>query len=371
MTTHKKFTPEENQRVSEFWAKSHSSKPDIYNFAPARNYFYNQVNGSKGLMAGPDWFEEWFLKHYLKDKAPVNKCLSLCSGDGARDRRIARLGFFTSCLSIDISGGAIRKAEQAAHESGITNISYEVGDLNVLTLKPAEYDLVYVGAGMHHILNLEHAVGQIYESLKPGGYFVCDEYVGPAYSNLSPRHREIINSAIHLIPRRLRYASESNFVPVCFRRSPLLAGLYLLTKLGRIDPEALSASPDWPAYRRRALDFLKYASNIMKKIRGRNDYSRFGKLFDISPDNIRRGDPTEGVRADEIIPIIKQHFSETNVHYYNGSILCYALDEKFFTNYEATSQNDRTIFDFLVNMEIAMIECGEIPPIHAAIVSRR
>lgn len=258
-------------------------KPDIYNFAPARNYFYNQVNGSSGMIAGVDWFEAWFLERYIKDTAPVDRCLSLCCGDGARDRRIARLGFFNNCLSIDISEGAIRKAEQAANGSGITNISYKVGDLNVLKLKPLEYDLVYVGGGMHHLLNLEHVVGQIYESLKPGGHFVCDEYVGPAYSNLSPRHREIVNSTIHMIPRRLRYASESNFVPVRYRSSHLLAGLYLLTKLGRIDTDGLSVSSDWPAYRTIALRLLKYANKIMSKIAGRSGGFQLGKVFDISP----------------------------------------------------------------------------------------
>ena len=98
---------------------------------------------------------------------------------------------------------------------------------------------------------------------------------------------------------------------------------------------------------------------------------KYGQVYDLCPDSIKLGDPSEGVRSNEIIPIIKQRFNNTKVHYYNGSIIAYALDSKFFSNYNNSSKEDRAILDLLIGIEEKMIESGEIPPIHAIIVSQK
>jgi len=363
---------EEKEKIINQWNNSgFSNSLDLYSFQPARDYFSSLVTNNKDENVDSNWFEKWFIDTYLKNKIPVKNCLTLCCGHGERDRRLARMGVFQHCLGLDISPQAIENAKKSVSDEGYSNMLYEVSDLNVYHLKENSYDLVYVGGGMHHILNLEHSVDQIYKSLKPGGFLVCDEYVGPAYNNLTNRHREIINSAIHLIPKRLRNASEENFIPNFWKKSGIRTAFFLLFKLGSINMQGYKVSPVWPSYKKWIFRLGKNIISILSRNRRQNSRSKYGQVFDISPERVKAGDPSEGVRSDEIIPIIKQKFEDTKVHYYNGSIIAYALDEKFFSNYNANSKKDRALIDLLIDIEKKMIAIGEIPPIHAIIVSQK
>ncbi len=359
------------KKVANFWGKAIVDNPlDVYSFQPTRDYFASLVTG-QNLNNDEDWFEVWFKNVYLKERIPVENCLSLCCGHGHRDRRIARLGYFKNCLSLDISQDAINHAIDLARKEGFSNIEYKVADLNVDSLKKNTFDLVYVGAGMHHISNLEHLINEIHECLKPGGLFVCDEYVGPNYSNLSNRHREIINSAVHLIPKRLRFANEDTFVPGLAKRSYIFAGIHVLSKLGRIDFDSFNYSQNWSFFKRSGFNLAKKLNGIFQTFIKPAQSFKYGKVFDIFPENIIKGDPSEGVRAADIIPLLKNRFIQTDVHYYNGSITVYALDLKFFKNYNPSSLADNKILEQVFNLEKTMIEIGEIPPVHAIVVCQK
>ncbi len=119
------------KKVANFWGKAIVDNPlDVYSFQPTRDYFASLVTG-QNLNNDEDWFEVWFKNVYLKERIPVENCLSLCCGHGHRDRRIARLGYFKNCLSLDISQDAINHAIDLARKEGFSNIEYKVADLNV------------------------------------------------------------------------------------------------------------------------------------------------------------------------------------------------------------------------------------------------
>jgi SAM-dependent methyltransferase len=363
---------ENNKKVSDFWSKSHSSSNiDIYSFLPTRKYFSSLVTKKEGLER-EDWLELWFKESYLNNIAPVENCLSLCCGHGERDVRIAKLGYFKNLLSLDVSEGAIIKAKKNAINAGLNNITYKIADLNNDSLPENSFDLIYVGAGMHHIENLEHLVEQIHKSLRPGGLFICDEYIGPNYSNLSNRHREIINSVIHLIPNRLKNATENSFIPGKVKNSIIYSIFFFLYNIGKIDMSSRN-SINVKGLKKLGFLFFKYINNIFSKIRLINNTENFiyGKVFDIYPENIKNGDPSEGVRASEIIPVLTKKFIKTDVHYYNGSILVYALDSKFFENFDTNSNSDIELLDNIINIEKSMINNNEIPPVHAAIICQK
>jgi SAM-dependent methyltransferase len=366
------FSKSENSKIIRSWSTSYFSKElDLYTFKPACNYFYRCVSGDEEGIAEENWFENWLIKTYLKDKIPVAECLTLCCGHGERDRRLSKMGFFENCLGLDISPEAIESCRKNAFIEKLDNLKYSIANLNTEKLNRNTYDLIYVGGGMHHILNLEHLVDEIYQSLKPGGLLVCDEYIGPAYNNLSNRHREIINGAIHLIPHSLRYANEDNFIPNYWKSSTLKNIIYVLTKLRSFNFEKYEVSLMWPLYKQRLFIFGKRLFNLMSRNHRNTQKWKFGQVFDICPESIKKGDPSEGIRSDEIIPIIKQKFKSTNVHYYNGSLISYILDKKFFLNYNPERKDHCDLFDQLVNLEKYYIHNNEIPPILGIIVSQK
>ena len=359
------------KKVAKFWGESYKGKEhDIYNFDPTRKYFCKLVTGKKEADCKEDWLEDWFFREYLSQSGRLESCLSVCCGTGERDRRINNLGYFKNCVSIDLSDFAIDSAKRAAAGAGMANIAYIQGDLNSLVLGENKYDLVYVAAGMHHIENLEHLVNQIHLCLKPGGYLFCDEYVGPNRTNLSPRHREIINSVIHLIPERLKATNEDNFIPGVFKKSHLLSGLLLLSRIGRLELDSHQHLENSGRLRSFGFRSLRFLNSIFRGSNRRKGF-RYGKVFDVYPEVIKYRDPSEGVRSEEIIGVIKGKFRQTECHYYNGSILAFALDERFLRNYDGENPADVAILDMIIKMEMDFIKSGEIPSIHAAIVSRK
>jgi SAM-dependent methyltransferase len=365
----------EKKKVASRWGESALSSDNFYTFGPVVDYMLQCVSGDPGAQGSDGWVEKWAIKEFLHQRIPVDRCLSLCCGFGFKDRRLAQLGMFKHCTSIDISEGAIREAKASAAAVGIDNIDYMVADLDNTDLGIEKYDLVYASGALHHLSRLEHVIGQIYRSLKPGGILLSDEYIGPAYADISDRHRELVNAAIHLIPGRLQHASEDTFVPRKWQSPPWKRGFFELLRLITLKPltynfEGFKVPVTWPSYKQYAFAVAKRVSNAMAKWQDKKpEKFRFGQVWDMAPDKIRREDPSEGVRADEIIPVVQSIFPDTTVRYFNGSILQYALDRKFLANYDPG--RDRPILELLMEIERTMIKLAEIPPILAVIVARK
>jgi ubiquinone/menaquinone biosynthesis C-methylase UbiE len=344
---------------------------DFYSFEPVKKYMLNCLSGKEQENIDHDWMEKWRVETYLSDRMPVERCLSICCGFGSKERILSRLNAFSHCTAIDLSEKAIQEARRMANEANINNIEYLTGDIENISLEREKYDLVYASGALHHIKHLEHVISVLYKSLKPGGILLSDEYVGPRYNELTVRHREIINSVLHMIPKTHRYASEHLFVPEFFRFRYWRRILYEFSRLIMLRPlginfDLFKTHKETPYFKRFVINIGKNLSEALLKINNR--YFRYGKIWDVYPQIVKKKDPSEGIRSDEIISIMKNIFRENiEVKYYGCSILHYALDSKFFDAYNPKCQEDRQLFEMIVNIEKLMIEIGEIPPILAHI----
>jgi SAM-dependent methyltransferase len=373
----KDMNKEDAIKIAKHWGET-SPPPDLsgcfYGFPPVRDYLLSCISG-KVEQTEQNPFERWTVETYLSDRTPVAECLSLCCGFGHVERALARLGVFDHCTGVDLSQEAIRGARAKAKESGYDNIDYEITDLNTIRLEPEKYDLIWANGALHHILNLEHLISQIHNALKPGGILVAVEYVGPKYMELPFRQREIINSVIHLIPPKYRAATEDNFVPVYFRyplwRRALFEFYRLLTfQTGGIkDIDSLEPKPDWPNHKKWPFGIYKVIRKNMP-VR-KNGSFRYGKVWDELSRYIKLTDPSESVRSDEVIPVLKGVFRDIDIRYFNGSILLYALDQKFFREYDPSREEDRALMELLINIEKTMIDIGELSSDHAHMVARK
>ena len=188
---------------------------------------------------------------------------------------------------------------------------------------------------------------------------IANEYVGAPHQQLSHRHRELVNAAAHILPPRLRSRRESTFVPTRLQGPRLRTRLYQAA-FARLDEERLGG-------RARQL----YAPYWRLAERFRRRRFRFGKVWDVNPWYFQHVDPSEGVRADEIIPLVRRYFPDVEVRHYHGSLLHYALDDRFFERYDDTSEQDRLVLDALADLERSLIEAGELESDHAVIVARK
>lgn len=368
------------KKVTRYWGKTLPYLPEtFYGFPPLRDYFCRCILGEAfrtwdaelGDTGAP---ETWFIDILMQDKIPVDSCLSICCGFGHVERNLAKRGVFRHCIGIDLSEGAIREAEEKAREAGFENIQYKIADMNHVSLDPEAFDLIYAVGALHHLTELEHVSAEIFKALKSGGTFICNEYIGPNYQELPHRQREIINAVIHLLPWRLRHATEDTFVPSFWNSSWCKRGIYEIGRVLRLKPPALDlirCQDGWPPLRRWFYSFCNMADRLLRNRRKTRTKFRFGKVWDEQSASRKNMDPSECVRSSKIIPILKDTFRDIDIRFYNGSILFYALDNKFYRRFDASSEEDRALLEMLLNIEETMISVGELEPDHAQIIARK
>ena len=328
----------QEQRKVDYWGAAEPVVDTTFYGTPLlRAYLLEQVSGrSVEADPGPNWAESFIVDEYLAEGVPFSDCLSLCCGFGQLERQLAERGLFERCLGVDISASALAAARTSADAAGLgRNIEYAQMDLNRATFTAEGFDLVWANGALHHLDRLEHAVGQAHQALRAGGWFVASEYIGPARQNFSPRQRELINALVHLIPERLRYAREDRLLPPSLRHRP------------------------------RGVGRLYLSARRLRPVSG----FRFGKVWDRDRRHFERIDPTEGARADEIIPTVAEIFGDVAVHPFNGSLLPYVLERRFFELYDAA--RDKPLLDLLIDAERTLTRIGEVRPDHAILVARK
>lgn len=355
--------PDERKVAAHWGATLHEVELTFYGFPPLRPYFYRSITGQDppGPL-GRDWFERWAVGHVLGGRAPVGEALSLCCGFGEIERILARLGAFEHCRAVDLAGPAIDAAREHAAAAGLAQIDYEVVDVEAIELEPESLDLVWANGALHHLAQLDHVVAQVRRALRPGGVFVANEYIGPNHQQLGPRASELVNAVIHLIPPALREQSEATFVPERFR-GPRWRELAYRGLTGRLPDR-----PGLPAWQRRLAATRKAVS--LSRLR-RRDRPRFGQVWANNPWYYRHVDPSEGVRASEIVGTLKRAFGDVEVRPYNGSILPHALDRRFYEAFDPADDHHARLLDTLTSLESGLIASGQIEPHHAALVCRK
>lgn len=129
--------------------------------------------------------------------------LSLGCGSGRAERVFLKQGICESFHGIDIAQDAVEEARNQASGENL-NCTYDVQDLNFVTLPANSFDLVVAQTSLHHVLRLEHVFDQIVQALKPGGVFWVHDYVGETQFQFSDERLKIMNDLLGLLPECLR-----------------------------------------------------------------------------------------------------------------------------------------------------------------------
>lgn len=74
--------------------------------------------------------------------------------------------------AIDFSARMLEIARDRAREAGVTNVTFEQGDIATMPLAPASYDMVLGLSILHLVTDKQAVISRVYDILKPGGLFV-------------------------------------------------------------------------------------------------------------------------------------------------------------------------------------------------------
>jgi len=236
---------------------------------------------------------------YVRDNIGMKNLRGLSIGCGemaAPEMVFMQTGYFRRFDVMDIAEGLLRKQDQLAQNRGLKGIIYSKQDLNNFRLEDDIYDLIWAVGTIHHIQELENLFDQVNNSLKERGIFVMREYVGPNRIQLSDRQLGIVN-------------------------------------------EILSSLPD--KYKRMPYGSIKDIEKRVKK----------EKLIAV--------DPSEAIRSQEILPIMRKNLEI--IHFANtGGTILQPLLNQIASNFERDADGD-AILRTVILLERTMIESGILP----------
>lgn len=236
------------------------------------------------------------------------KALSIGCGFGIIERVLRRHDFCQLIHGVDVAENAIESARKTAEAEGLDGLTYEVADLNTVQFPAETYDIVYAHAALHHVFQLEHILDQIKHTLKPGGLLVAYEYIGPSQMQFPRRDLELADIFLKLIPERYRK---------------------------------------------------------LQRRKGIKEES-----FRFSLDVMNRSDPSEGIRASEIVPLIASRFEIKHFRYVGGTLLLLVFNE-IAGNFNEEDPESMPLVDALITLDNFLIDNGLLQSYHVYIVSQR
>ena len=103
----------------------------------------------------------------------------LDAGTGTGHTALAVAPLVREVVAVDITASMLDQGRMLATERGITNITFQVGDIERLEFDDAVFDVVLSRYSAHHYPRPGVAVAEIARVLKPGGVFLLADVVSP------------------------------------------------------------------------------------------------------------------------------------------------------------------------------------------------
>ena len=250
------------------------------------------------LVAGdPDIdYREYLTNKYLKGYDEMYG-LSLGCGTGSKELIWARLCKFSMLDAYDISKPRIDVARETAKACGVRNVRYQVADVNKIDFPEEKYDVVLAEGSMHHFPDLENLFSKIHRTLKPTGYFILNDFVGPTRFQWTDRQLEVINGVLAILPRKYRMR--------------------------------------WPD------------RSVKSKIH------RPGRL------RMMLSDPSEAVESSKVLPLLRRYFEVVEMKGLGGTIL-HMLFSDIAMNFLSDDEESRGLLEMCFLIEDTLIKIGDI-----------
>src|ERR1043166_1030971 len=246
------------------------------------------------------------------------RILSLGCGYGGHELSIAaKLRKPFELIAVDLNPKLFGEAERRAQNTGL-HIKFIKTDLNFISVPAGSFDLIYAHASLHHILNLEHLFAQIHQGLKDNGRLIVLDIIG--------------KSQVLFWKENVEFAADT------IKRMPL-------------------------RYRPTVGKVLSSASMSLSRARFVLRYLRFDP-YSIIPKYVEPAVQVgmEGIRQEEIEPLILQRFTPLKLFKYNAFMRMICTNPYFGSRLHPEIRKDRKYLKKLIELDNQQIASGKLRP---------
>jgi SAM-dependent methyltransferase len=141
------------------------------------------------------------IQNRFQDRLPFEKGISIGCGEALKEIDFVKMGIVRSFDLFELSEYAIEEGTRQIEAAGLSHcMTYHLRDPFQATGMKELYDVVFWNNSLHHMLNVDDAIGWSRNALKKSGIFVMDEFVGPSYMQWSDRALEINTGVRESLP---------------------------------------------------------------------------------------------------------------------------------------------------------------------------
>lgn len=261
------------------------------------------------LISGGPGEGHWLLD--LFSELPIARqgsWLSLHCGGGGLELLATQRGLFAALDGFDPSPDAIAAARAWVGFHGVGGVRFEVGSVPDLALERGAYDLVLSQFSLHRLPDPDAFFARLDEALRPGGWLILNEYVGPKYFQFTARQLRIIEELLAVLPPRLRV--------------------------------------DWPSGGQKTLHIPPPIAHFLEHA------------------------PREAVSSEELVGALSRRFDLERRRDYGGSILNPLL-AGIVGNFDPAREDDAAILRLLALTERLLLREAALPSDFALLVARK
>ena len=156
----------------------------------------------------PNHWIEWTFEVCVP---PINRILSIGCGDGAHELAIGRRRYASYIRAFDASSVAIEQARASAVAENL-DIDFRVSTFEEFCRSEPEgplMDAVLFCGSLHHVIEIEAMLFAVRRHLRPGGFVIVNEYVGPCYQLYSERQLSIVNNFLKRVPAEFKVEPDA------------------------------------------------------------------------------------------------------------------------------------------------------------------
>jgi SAM-dependent methyltransferase len=148
----------------------------------------------------------------LRDR-PGARMLSLGSGPGGVELILASQAPEAAIVCMDVNPDLLQLGRQRAKDEKL-NLEFVEADLNRVELPPAEFDMAFCHAALHHVIELDRLMDQVGRTLRPGGVFITVDVVTRNGYLMWPETKEIVEAIWKTLPPKFRLNHSGYATPL-------------------------------------------------------------------------------------------------------------------------------------------------------------
>lgn len=302
--------PDEDTKVANYWDE-HTDETYFGETYWLANPIINRHYQIKA--AGGRDYTSWVnfsVQHFLGERCPVDRVLSIGSGDGALERHLASIGTAKLIEGIDLAPKRISNAKEEATKAGFEeSIRYILCNVETSPFPGSNYDAIYFNSSLHHISDLDSILKKCSSALKEEGYLFVNEYIGPNRFAFNEREKQVMLSVFQMIPDKFR---------------------------------------------------VSHAEHDRGQVRNHLSFP--------DPAEVERVDPSEAIHSEEIVDALKRHFQIKEFNFAGGTLMQFMLDG-IAGNFRETDAESMKVLELIFNIEDTLVESGDLLPHFAMIIA--